>query len=391
MIGGKITKEQLKLIQKIENQFPEGINWISLVDFLGEIIDILEIKDLNLNPNYIDELIFFYGAHSPSSKIKTRYINFILKSNLSQYLEIDDTDNLNIILNSKTDELFNEKVINQRWEREMENLKNEETQNQLLLKNLEKKLMNSPIPDSLLMNYPILYQDVFMNSKSKSYMDMSKIIETLENEDNQEFIEKLYEELDRLRNKYYSNNKNYIALSDKNNLLRKKISNTRRGKLIPKYISKPNKIIRRNKKEQYILLKLIQHVITGFISKYSKKYPKLKTLFIETVKEIPFDNFNNTGRGFSLTRLPFQNNTFQVSPREAAIFELNNSENIGKGYGEPGYISESGNRIQFSGLEPFTLKPLLDERDEINWWINRLSESNYPSLDEKKWIYQYYK
>ena len=157
----------------------------------------------------------------------------------------------------------------------MENLKIEETQNQLLLKNLEKKLMNSPIPDSLLMNYPILYQDVFMNSKSKSYMDMSKIIETFETEDNQEFIEKLYEELDRLRNKYYSNNKNYIALSNKNNLLRKKISNTRRGKLIPKYISKPNKIIRRNKKEQYILLKLIQHVITGFISKYSKKLKKL--------------------------------------------------------------------------------------------------------------------
>ena len=113
-------------------------------------------------------------------------------------------------------------------------------------------------------------------------------------------------------------------------------------------------------------------------------------MFIETVKEIPFDNFNNTGRGFSLTRLPFQNNTFQVSPREAAILELNNSENIGKGYGEPGYISESGNRIQFSGLAPFTLKPLLDERHEINWWINRLSVSNNPSLDKKNG-YQYYK
>ena len=79
------------------------------------------------------------------------------------------------------------------------------------------------------------------------------------------------------------------------------------------------------------------------------------------------------------------------SPREAAQLELENIENKGKIYGDPGYISEADNRIQFSGLEPFSLKLLTNQRDEVNWWLERLSTSTYPNLEEKQWIYQYYK
>ena len=110
-----------------------------------------------------------------------------------------------------------------------------------------------------------------------------------------------------------------------------------------------------------------------------------------SIAEIPFDRVNNVGRGFPLTRLTFRNNSLSISPREAAQLELENIENKGKIYGDPCYISESDNRIQFSGLEPFSLKLLTNQRDEVNWWLERLSTSTYPNLEEKQWIYQYYK
>ena len=389
MIGGKIIKRQKYLILDIEQQFPDGINWINLVDFLAQLIDIVEIKYFNLNVNYIDELIFFYGAKQPNSTIKKDFIDFLLDSKLSHFVDIENTERFYIGLNGNVEELLNDKIINHKWVNKMEDLEKARIEIGRMLLTLENKLMKSTIPQVLIQKYPLLNSEIAMKSKYKSYNEMSEMISLLpENHTNLETIE---EDLDRLRNNFFKTDKEFILLSDEKTTLWKKINRTRRGKLIPKYINKSPKQIKKNKKERFKLLKLVQHVITGFILKYKDKYTGLKRLFIDSIAEIPFDKVNNVGRGFPLTRLSFQNNTLSISPREAAQLELENIENKGKIYGDPGYISESDNRIQFSGLEPFSLKLLTNERDEVNWWLERLSTSTYPNLEEKQWIYQYYK
>ena len=203
---------------------------MNLVDFLAQLIDIVEIKYLNLNVNYIDELIFFYGAKQPNSTIKRDFIDFLLDSKLSYFVNIENTDRFYIGLNGNAEELLNDKIINPKWENEMKDLEKERIEIGSVLLNLEKKLMKSTIPQVLIQKYPLLNSEIAIKSKYKSYNEMSEMISLLpENHTNLETIE---EDLDRLRNNFFKTDKEFILLSDEKTTLWKKINRTRRGKLI---------------------------------------------------------------------------------------------------------------------------------------------------------------
>ena len=114
MIGGKRKKEQSDLVITISDLFPEDFSWYDLISVLDQIIDRMEVNLIDISPRYIEELVYFYGAKRPSLTTKTDFIKFITDSQLNEFLNIENEDELIITVIPDIEALYNKKIINPR-------------------------------------------------------------------------------------------------------------------------------------------------------------------------------------------------------------------------------------------------------------------------------------
>ena len=122
----------------------------------------------------------------------------------------------------------------------------------------------------------------------------------------------------------------------------------------------------------------------NYLIRYNPKYKNLTKVFLETLSEIPFGDLVTfkTKNDKKISRHDFKcSSWYCMSPRDYVLKlkKLNSRK-----------VYDYGDSVIFSGLEPFTLKKLT-KRQEIDWWIHRLSrKEKYPNKKEKQWMYQYY-
>lgn len=396
MLGGKPSKRQLDLIKTISKEFPDNFSWKDLINLLDQIIDRLDINYLNLNPKYLEELVFFYGAKRPDSTIKGNFIDFLIHSRLYNFINIKNNGELTISLNPDLEELYSDKMINPKWQETYNELKEQTKYLEKELLGFKQNLLITPLDPKDLEEVPNFKEKVYQDSPDKSFNGLSNFLEELENDQVYpiEEIDILFDDLEKVRKTVISNNPDLINLENDLKDIRKETNQFRRGTKIPKQIMKPNKQLKLEKQERHLINKLIQNTITGFLLKYNDKYDDLTKLFLESFNEIVTNqDSKDSGRGIELSRFPFDEMGFQMSPRESAIKEINYPENLGKNPDDPDYLRNSVNMVQFSGLEPFSLKPLDNERKEVDWWVERLrnkDKGRYPNQEESNWIYQYY-
>lgn len=396
MLGGKRTKKQIDLINTIAEEFPDNFSWKDLINLLDQVIDRLDINYVNLNPKYLEELVFFYGAKRPDSTIKGDFINFLIHSRLYNFINIRNNGELTITLNLEVEELYRDKIINPKWQETYNELKEQTKYLEKELSIFRKNLLITPLDSKDLDEVHDFKEKVYLSSRDKSFNGLANLLEKLEKDQvySIEEIDNLFDDLEKLRKRVISNNPDLVNLEEDLKDSRKETNQFRRDTKIPKQISKPIKQLKLEKQERHLINKLIQNTITGFLLKFNNKYDDLIKLFIESFNEIVTNqDSKDSGRGIELSRLPFDEMAFQMSPRESAIKEINYPENLGKNPDDPDYLKNSVNMVQFSGLEPFSLKPLDDERKEVDWWVKRLRNKDkcrYPNQKESNWIYKYY-